>query len=410
MKKLSKRFLAILFTMVLVVSSFTACSSKPKDTTETTKTPDTTKTEATKTPEASGGTITIGQIVTSLTGDAAMYGDDIVNAAQMAADEVNAAGGVNGKNIEIVYLDDQASPQIALQSAQQLINETKPLVILGPDWSGNTMASMAVIAEAGIPQIVSSKSRKITHGDVDSIFRVVASSHMVGSTLASVAKEKGYKKVAIWYTNSEYGLGGGEGAKRACEELGLEVVAYETHNVGDNDFTAQIMNVINSGADCIIDYSIQVEGAKSLKQMRELGCDLPVLGGDAFITPDFAKLVGDEYMEGVIATSAFVPVDPSETPQAFVENYKKIFGTIPDDHAAPYYDSVKILAKVIGEVGEDKEAITEALRNVKGYEGVQGDYTTDEWGNMIHGCKVVEYKSGAWNYVKTMPAIADFAD
>ncbi|HIU75602.1 MAG TPA: ABC transporter substrate-binding protein [Candidatus Pelethocola excrementipullorum] len=358
----------------------------------------------------SDGVIKIGQIVTSLTGDAAMYGDYQVNAAQMAADEINAKGGINGKKIEIVYLDDQSKPQVALQCMQKLLDEEEPLVVLGPDWSGNTMAAMEAAKKEGVPQVCSSKSREITHSDNPYIFRTVATSHFVGETLANIAKEKGYQKVAIWYTNSEYGVGGSEGAKRACENMGLEVVAHETHNVGDNDFTAQIMNVKNSGAECIINYSIQVEGAKSLKQMREQGLDIPILGGDAFITPDFAKLVGDEYMEGVIATSAFVACDPEQVVVDWVKSYEELYGVTPDDHAAPYYDAVNIIAKVIEEVGEDREAISEGLKDVSGYVGVQGDYTTDEWGNMIHGCKVVEYKSGEWTYVKTMPQMEDYED
>lgn len=363
------------------------------------------------TSEEKGGSddvIKIGQIVTSLTGDAAMYGDYQVNAAQMAADEINAKGGINGKKIEIVYLDDQSKPQVALQCMQKLLDEEEPLVVLGPDWSGNTMAAMEAAKKEGVPQVCSSKSREITHSNNPYIFRTVATSHFVGETLANIAKEKGYQKVAIWYTNSEYGVGGSEGAKRACENMGLEVVAHETHNVGDNDFTAQIMNVKNSGAECIINYSIQVEGAKSLKQMREQGLDIPILGGDAFITPDFAKLVGDEYMEGVIATSAFVACDPEQVVVDWVNSYEELYGVTPDDHAAPYYDAVNIIAKVIEEVGEDREAISEGLKNISGYVGVQGDYTTDEWGNMIHGCKVVEYKSGEWTYVKTMPQMEDF--
>lgn len=411
MKYLLEKVLVIVLAVVLVFT-MAACGAKNEG-----NVPDNTGKEPAGKTDNKGTkntgdeeVIKIGQIVTSLTGDAAMYGDYQVNAAQMAADEINEAGGINGKKIVITYLDDQSKPQVALQCMQKLIDEVDPVVILGPDWSGNTMACMDAAKEAGIPQICSSKSRKITHSGNPYIYRTVATSHFVGETLANIAKEKGYNKVAIWYTNSEYGVGGAEGAKRACENLGLEVVAYEAHNTGDNDFTSQIMNVKNSGADVIISYSIQVEGAKSLKQMREQGLNLPILGGDAFITPDFAKLVGDEYMEGVIATSAFVPVDPDPVVADWVAKYEQLYGEKPDDHAAPYYDAVKIVAKVIEEVGTDREAINNALKQVSGFKGVQGDYTTDKWGNMVHGCKVVEYRNGEWQFVKSMPPMSDYDD
>lgn len=360
--------------------------------------------------QAADDEIVLGQIVTSLTGAAAMYGDYIVNSAQMAADEINEAGGVNGKKIVIEYLDDQAESTVALQCMQKLVDEVDPLVVLGPDWSGNTLAAMPVAQEAGIPELTSSKSRALTHSGNDSLFRFVASSHMVGQTLAQLAKDQGYEKIAIWYTNTEYGVGGGEGAKLACEDLGLEVVCYETHNDTDNDFTAQIQAVKDSGADCLISYSIQTPGARSLKQLREQGVDIPVLLGDAAITPDFAELVGDEYMEGCIATSAFVACDPSESAQAYTQKYEELYGVAPDDHGAPYYDMVKMLAQVISENGEEREDIIEGFKNLEGFEGAQGTYYCDEWGNMIHNCKVVEYKDGQWNYLYTVDDIEDFED
>lgn len=409
-----KRAITLILAMVMVASCLAGCAQKQDDSAAKTNPDQSAVNPAADQSEGSTdaftGEIVIGQIVTSITGAAAMYGDYIINSAQMAADEINAEGGINGKKVVIEYLDDQAQSTVALQCMQKLVDETNPLVVLGPDWSGNTLAAMPVAQEAGIPQLTSSKSRALTHSGNDSLFRYVASSHMVGQTLAQLAKDLGYEKIAIWYTNTEYGVGGGEGAKLACEQLGLEVVCYEAHNDSDNDFTAQIQAVKNSGADCLISYSIQTPGAKSLKQLREQGVDLPVLLGDAAITPDFAALVGDEYMEGCIATSAYVACDPSEGSMSYTQKYKELYGETPDDHGAPYYDMVKMLADVISKTGEDREAIIEGLKSVTDFEGAQGTYYCDEWGNMIHTCKVVEYKGGEWSYLYTVDNIEDFPD
>jgi branched-chain amino acid transport system substrate-binding protein len=352
-------------------------------------------------------TIKIGQIITSLTGDAAMYGDFQKNAAQMAADEINAAGGINGKKIEITALDDQAKPNVALNAMQKLVSEVKPLVVLGPDWSGNTLAAAPIAKQNKIPQITSSKSKKITHEGNPYIFRVVATGPFVGQALVNAAYQKGYRKMAVLYTNTDYGVSGGEGAKAAIENLGLKPVAYETENVGDNDFTAQLMRIKNSGADVIIDYSIQVEGAKSLRQMREMGINIPVYGGDAFITPDFAKLVGNDKMEGVIAGSAFIASSSDPAVQDFVKKYKAKYGVVPEDHAAPYYDAVKILAQVIEKVGTDREKIAEGLRTLSGFQGVQGDYTADKFGNFVHSCMLAKFTNGQWNYMETIKNLQD---
>jgi branched-chain amino acid transport system substrate-binding protein len=352
-------------------------------------------------------TIKIGQIVTSFTGDAAMYGNFQRDAAQLAADEINAAGGINGKKIELFPLDDASKPNVALNAMQKLLNETKPLVVLGPDWSGNTLAVAPLAKQNKIPQITSSKSRKITHDGNDYIFRVVAMGPFIGQALVDYAYKQGYRKMAILYTNSDYGVSGGQGAKVALAKYKLDPVAYETYNVGDNDYTAQLLRIKNSGAEVVIDYSIQVEGAKSLRQMREMGIKIPVLGGDAFITPDFAKLVGPEKMEGIIASSAFIVSNPSPEVQGFVTKYKQKFGVEPEDHAAPYYDAVKILGQVIAKTGPDREKIVAELRNLKGFKGVQGDYTADKWGNLVHRASLAKYTGGKWVWIADAENLTD---
>lgn len=381
--KSCKKSIAVCMGLVLLTSTLSGCGKKSNE------------------------TIKIGQIITSLTGDAAMYGDFQKNAAQMAVDEINAAGGINNKKIEITAVDDQAKPNVALNAMQKLVAEVKPLVVLGPDWSGNTLAAAPVAKQNKIPQITSSKSTKITHDGNNYIFRVVAMGPFVGQALVNYAYKQGFKKMAVLYTNSDYGVSGGEGAKAAIIKLGLKPIAYETYNVGDSDFTAQLMRIKKSGADCIIDYSIQVEGAKSLRQMREMGITLPVFGGDAFITPDFAKLVGNVNMEGVIASSAFIATSKEPAVQEFVKKYKEKYGVVPEDHAAPYYDAVKIIAQIVGKVGTDREKVAEALRNLKGFKGVQGDYTADKFGNLIHSSMIAKYEHGQWVYEETVKDLVD---
>lgn len=352
-------------------------------------------------------TIKVGQIITSMTGDAAMYGNFQRDAAQMAADEINAAGGINGKKIELVQLDDASKPNVALNAMQKLLNETKPVVVLGPDWSGNTLAVAPLAKQNKIPQITSSKSRKITHDGNDYIFRVVAMGPFIGQALVDYAYKQGYRKMAILYTNTDYGVSGGAGAKAALAKYNLEPVAYETYNAGDNDFTAQLLRIKNSKAEVIIDYSIQVEGAKSLRQMREMGIKTPVFGGDAFITPDFAKLVGDDKMEGVIASSAFISSHPSPEVQDFVKKYKEKYKVEPEDHAAPYYDAVRILGQVMGKAGTDREKINAELHALKGFKGVQGDYTADKWGNLIHRASIAKYTGGKWVWIADVENLTD---
>ena len=407
-KKIVSLVLALLFVL-----SMTACASTPAaEAVESA--PAATEAVAATTDTAAApefsGEINIGQIVTALSGAAAMYGDYIVNSAQMAADEINAAGGVNGKKLVITYYDDESQSTVALQVMQKLLSDIEDITaVLGPDWSGNTMACMELANQEGVPQLTSSKARKITHQENnDNIFRFVLSADFVGMALAQMVKDAGYQNVAIWYTNSEYGLGGGEAAKKFCEELGLNVVSYQAHESADTDFTAQIEDVKSSGAEVLISYSIQNSGAASLKQLRESGVTIPVYGGDAMLTPDFAELVGFEYMDGVICGGAFVATDPDEKTQTYVENYTKIYGNAPDDHGAAYYDMVYVLAQAIEQYGESADQIREGLSKTAGYQGVSGLFECDEWGNMLHSVKIAEFKDGEFQYLTTMGPYADY--
>ncbi|MGE5508849.1 MAG: ABC transporter substrate-binding protein [Chitinophagales bacterium] len=354
--------------------------------------------------------VVIGQIITSLTGAAAMYGDYQKNAAQMAVDEINASGMLKGIKLKLVQLDDAAKPDVALNAAQKLIFEHNPTVILGADWSGNTLAIAPLIASKGIPQLTSSKSRKITHEGNKTIFRLVDMGPFIGKALVDYAYEKGYRKMAVLYTNSDYGVSGGEGAKRQILAKGLKVYAYETYNVGDTDFTAQLQRIKNSGADCVIDYSIQIEGAKSFRQMRELGINLPVFGGDAFITPDFAQLTDPDLVEGTIAATTFIPGNPDPKVQEFVKKYKKLYGEEPEDHASPYYDAVYIVANAIKAVGTDRAKIADYIAHLKGFKGVNGDHTADKWGNLVHTAVLAKYHNGKWEYIKTITGMTDWDD
>jgi branched-chain amino acid transport system substrate-binding protein len=146
--------------------------------------------------------------------------------------------------------------------------------------------------------------------------------------------------------------------------------------------------------------------------MRELGMNLPVLGGDAFITDDFAKLVGDEIMEGIIAASSFIPTADTPKVRKFVADYRAKFGNTPEDHASPLYDGVYILAEAMKRAGttSDREKINVELSRTNGFEGVDGVHTADKWNNLLHSCMLAEYKNGGWVYLDILTGLEDHDD
>jgi len=347
-------------------------------------------------PMVASAQITIAAIITSLTGPAAQNGVYMTNAMNMAIDEINARGGVRGQKLEIVYLDDQAKASEAINAMRKALFDIKPAVILGPDWSGLVLSCMPLAAQQGIPQIVSATNVQITSQGIPTIFRNRANDSVPAKLIAQYVTDEGFRKVGIMYTNEDYGKGFADETAENLKRLGNAPIRVESCNLGDTDFTAQILALRNAGVDVILALGKEVELAKFLRQTRELGVTTPVMGGSTFGIDYVVELAGPEAMEGVKIVTHFLASDPDPKIQEFVGRYMDLYpGLEPEAHVPCYYDTIHFLAEIMEKYGTSPQDITKGLQELD-YVGIQSRYVYSPGGDLVTKQVIGEFRNGIW--------------
>ena len=204
---------------------------------------------------------------------------------------------------------------------------------------------------------------------------------------ASVQKaidKYGAKKVAILYGNDDvFTKAGYDTMKQVAEDLDLEVLTTETFQLGQSDYKAQLTKIKSLNPDLVLASALYNEGAVILDQARKMGIDVPFVGGNGFNSPEVIKIAGDAANGLIVATPWFSKKD-DEKVKKFVEDYEAAYGMEPDQFAAQAYDGFYVMAEAIKNAGEaDRDAIRDALAEIKDFEGVLGNMSFDEEGDII---------------------------
>jgi branched-chain amino acid transport system substrate-binding protein len=319
-----------------------------------------------------------------ISGTTALNAQSALDGLKLGVDKVNAAGGVNGRQIEIVTADDQGTPSGGVNAVTKLVSQDKVQAIFGPDLSSITLAVMEIPAKAGILQYTSSISPKITESGVsDWIFRLRPNSNTGAKlTVDYVVNDLGLKRIGIIYSREGFGQAGLEGITAELKALGLEPAAVESGNVTDTDFTSQLLNLKKANLDAVIAW-VNTEAADAIltRQRVQLGLPGPIIGTNAMLSQVGLKLLG-EYADGVIAAEDWDPADTSPLSKEFVAAFKAAY---PNDvltfHAPLYYDGVLMMAKA-AELGGGtaEEQIRDGMLSLNCYEGIMGKYNYDKTG------------------------------
>jgi len=390
---MKKGLIGLTMAMVMAITSFTGCGSS-KSTTVTGP-----SNQAPATTSSGKESIEIAVVCTSLTGSLATNGDYMMAGVNLALEEVNAAGGINGKTLKATFLDDQVKSSEAINAVKKAVDQMKVPVIIGNDSSGLVLADMPFAAEAGIPQIVSGTNIRITNQGIKTIFRMRANDAIAAKILGEyVVKSDKHKKIAFMYTNEDYGKGFMESTDIIVKGLGAQVVDSETCNIGDTDFTAQILKIKASGADSLLLLGKEVETAKFLRQSKQLGLNIATYGGSPFSLDYVLNLAGADSFEGLKIVTHYLPQDSDPVVSAFVKKYEAKFKIQPSTHSVCYYDAVKLVAEVMKKYGTTKENIAKGLHEI-GYTGVQSKYKADANGDMVTKQVIGEYKNGKWSVI-----------
>lgn len=354
-----KKFLAVMSVVLLMATLFVSCSKS----------------------ESSSEEIKVG-FVGPLTGDYANYGTLCKQAVEMAIEEINAKGGVSGKQIKLYAEDSEGDSQKALAATEKLSSSDKVCAILGPILTGETFSVAERVQQEGLVIITPSASHKDITAIGDYIWRTTPSDGLQGVVAGKYwSQVLGYKKLAVLYAKNDYSQGLYESMAESFEEEGGEIVATETFMVGDKDFKTQLTKLKNTNAEAVYIPDYTTEMAQILEQASQLQVNKPFLSGDGFLSEEIYTLAG-QYTDGVVYTAS-AQVEESNSAKEFKEKYTAKYGVGPDSFATNAYDATYILASVIEKVGTDRKAIKEGMKEVKDFVGVNGVINFDEQGDLV---------------------------
>jgi ABC-type branched-subunit amino acid transport system substrate-binding protein len=327
------------------------------------------------------GTIRIG-VLLPLSGSGAGIGSDLVKAAQLAADDLNAAGGVLGRQVEIVPGDDGCDGEKATAAAEAIL--ASGLVgVAGGSCSGAAIPATAVLDPRGIPYVSGfATNPALTERGLRTVFRVTGRDDQQASFAARfLAGPVGVKKLALLHDNTVYARGLAELVRSANDDLklGMQVVFFDAITPGQADYRPALTQIKASGADTLYFTGYPREAGLVLRQARELGLPLRLTGGDSTIDPAVIEGAGPA-AEGFVSTTTPVPAFlPSG--ESYGRNYSQRFGRPPGPYSMYTYDAVRVLANAIFWAGStDPKDIVEALRTTR-YQGLTGEIFFDEKGD-----------------------------
>lgn len=303
----------------------------------------------------------------ALSGSSAAYGDLQHWAANLAAEEINAAGGINGRMIEIVALDDAQDEAQAPVVAQKFCDDPSIIGVVAHGGSSLSAATQPIFEEAGLCNIApASSSNYLAEQGYKQWMRIVVSDLAQAPRMAAFAKNNlGCSKMAIIYSNTDSGIGIVENIESVSGKLGLEIVGKETYNPGtESDFSTLITKVKSLGADCICLQSNYQDGGIILKQMKELGLELPVISLSTLTYRATIELAGVDAVQNLYCVCTFNPFSEAQINKDFLAKYTAAYGEdqIPSSPCGLTYDAVHVIAKAV-EQGATRENLADWIMN-----------------------------------------------
>ncbi|MBU8880407.1 ABC transporter substrate-binding protein [Bacillus sp. FJAT-29790] len=389
MKK--KKFGYFLMTSALVAGILTGCGTGEKSSTDS----------GSSTSTEKGEVIKIGANL-ELSGPVASYGSSIAKGVDLAVEEINASGGIDGKKIEIIKVDNKSDAAEATNAAIKLTSQDKVAAIIGAATSGNTVAQVQIANDTKTILLTpSGTSPTVTIGTDGKLneyaFRTSFIDPFQGTVAANFAlNEIGVKTAAIYADNaSDYAKGLAASFKETFEAAGGKIVSEEAYVAKDTDFRSILTRIKSKEPEFVFIPGYYEEVGLIVNQAREMGIDVPLMGADGWDSPKLIELAGAEALNNTFITNPYSAEDPDETIQTFVAKFKEKYdGNSPDGFNALGYDSVYLLADAIKRGGTDPEKMKDALASTKDFVLVTGTVTVDDVHNPIKSATILEYKDG----------------
>ena len=357
------------------------------------------------TPDAAaGGTIKIGEYA-SLTGSEAAFGQSSHKGTQLLVEEINKAGGVLGKQIELITEDNQSKAGESATIVKKFISRDKVVAILGEVASGRSLEAAPICQTAGIPMVSpSSTNPKVTEVG-DYIFRVCFIDPFQGKLLAEFATKtlKAKKAVVLSDVSAAYSVGLSTFFKEAFTAAGGTILAEQKYASKDKDFKAQLTAIKALSPDVICVPGYYTEVGLITKQARELGITVPIIGGDGWEAPELIQIAGAEALKNTYYSTHFSPAQDSPMARKFVEAFKaKYAGEVPDAMAALGYDSAFALVEAIKKAASTEPSkIRDALKATD-FVGVTGRTKLDANRDATKPAVIITTENGAFKFLQTV--------
>jgi len=356
-------------------------------------------------PAASGGEIIVGYIP-PVTGASAAEGALQIKAINMALKQINAAGGANGKKINMISEDNQSTNPGALAALQKSVEQDKALAMVGPVKSTQIQAMSDAVKGYGVPMIIGGTNATLTSTGNPWLFRVRPDDSIAAMAMVKYIKEDmKLTKVGIIHDTDAFGTGGADLIEQGCKDNGLTMVKREKYTTKDKDFTAQLLNLKNAGTEVLALYGTNPEDVAVIqRQWAQLGKPFKYIGSVSSGSKDALNL-SKENAEGIFAAADLVP-GANDASKKYVDDYKKEYNEEMDASSIWAYDGLNVLVNGIKKGGEDRAKIKDAILSTKGYQGVLGTFDFSPNGDGLHASSIVQIENGQQKLMKVVTVAA----
>ncbi|MTH55774.1 ABC transporter substrate-binding protein [Bacillus mangrovi] len=347
-----------------------------------------------------GDVIKIGANL-ELSGGVASYGQSVSEGLELALEEINKEG-IDGKKLELKKVDNKSEAAEATAGALKLVSQDKVAAVVGAATSTNTLAQVEILAKNKVPLVTPTGTNPaitVKDGKVNEYaFRTCFIDPFQGTVAANFAStELGAKTAAVYIDSaSDYSKGLAAAFKEAFTKAGGKVAIEEAYIAKDTDFRATLTRIKSAKPDFVFLPGYYEEVGLIIKQGREMGIDVPFMGGDGWDSPKLAEIAGAEALNNTFITNHYSSGDPDEKIQKFVEAFKKKYkDKSPDAFAALGYDTAYYIADAVKRAGGgDPEKIQKALAETKDLQLISGNLTLDENHDPVKSASILEYKEG----------------
>jgi len=354
-------------------------------------------------PAQAADTIKIGALLAE-TGPASFLGAPEAKTLRMLVDDLNARGGVGGRQVELIIKDTGASPEKAVSFARQLIDEEKVFAIIGPSTSGETM-QIKNIAEEGKTLLLSCAAAEVIVNPVAKyVFKVAPSDRYAAEMIFHQMKKLGIVKIGVLSSNTGFGKAGKEQLEKYAGDHGIQIAVNEVYDKAATDLTAEVTKLKAANVQALVNWSIEPAQAILIKNARQIGLTVPIFQSHGFANIQYARSAGAA-AEGVLFPASRLVIadvlDAKHPQKAVVMEYKRAYeGKFQEDvstFGGHGYDAFMILIRALKEGGMDREKVRAAVETMKGFVGTAGTFNfspADHNGLDINAFAMLTVKNG----------------